>query len=156
MAWITKRRLLFLLGSAGVWVLFAVLNFNAYGTQVDLRLDRLNNYGYFYLAAFGGIVAVIVLSQIIQRNAVLEYLGKQTLVIFAWHLLLFSYIGQMFHLIGLNVLLARLPKFTSPIMYSLTAIGVILEIVFLLRLGRGSIAALWQRGQHHKHVEGKK
>lgn len=109
-----------------VCILFAVLNFQEYSSQVDLRVDRLNNYFYFYLAAFAGITATVSLSQLIRQNRVLEYMGKNSLVIFAWHLLLFHYLSPVFRFTGISQLFSSLPKFFSPLLYSFTAIGIIL------------------------------
>lgn len=132
LSWARPQQWFVLFLGSGVCLLFAVLNYQATGLQVDMRVDRLNNYAYFYLAAFGGIAATLALSQLIQRNSILEYLGKKTLVLFAWHLLLFPYITRLLRVTGLRDLLSQLPQFVSPIVYTVTAIGIILVVVFLL------------------------
>jgi acyltransferase len=68
--------------------IFAGINFHLSGAQVDLRINQLNNIPLFYLGAFGGIITWTAVSQIISKNAILEYIGKHSLVIFAWHNLL--------------------------------------------------------------------
>lgn len=118
-----------------ICLIFAVLNYQHYGSQVDLRVDRLNNYIYFYLSAFAGTFATLTLSQIIKKSRVLEYLGKNTLVLFAWHLLLFSYFTRFLSATGLNGLLGLLPSFLSPILYSVTAMVTILSLSEVIRRG---------------------
>ncbi len=77
---------------------FANLNFDNFGVQVDLRLNRLNNYFYFYIAAISGILATIFISKYINKNKVLEYLGKNTMPLFIWHYFVFIYLSKVFFL----------------------------------------------------------
>lgn len=72
-------------------ITFAWLNFHFYGNQIDMRLNRINNYYLFYLGAFSGITASILLSMIIKKNSLLEYFGKHSLILFVWHTVLFSF-----------------------------------------------------------------
>jgi len=123
-----KYAFLILFITLSLGILFAVLNFQAYGLQVDLRQNRLNNYFYFYLAAFAGTISMCMLSILIRTNRWLEYLGKNSLVIFVWHLIMFSYISKLLTLMQLNRILAELPAFVSPILYSLASIILILFI----------------------------
>lgn len=66
----------------------ATANYHIGGHQVDLRADRYNNYFLFYIASFSGILATILVSQLIRMNKILEYIGRNSMVIFVWHNLL--------------------------------------------------------------------
>lgn len=116
-----------------IWIIFAQLNFQSYGVQIDLRKDVLNNYVYFYLAALAGSLATVQLSMFIAKNNVLEYLGKQSLVIFAWHLLAFPYVSKLLSLLQIKPLLAEIPSFISPIVWSMTSILLVLVIAVPLQ-----------------------
>lgn len=72
--------------------LIANIDFNNYGHQIDIRLNLLNNYFYFYLSAISGIFAWISLSIIINKNSFLEYLGRNSLILFVWHPFIFYYL----------------------------------------------------------------
>jgi fucose 4-O-acetylase-like acetyltransferase len=65
--------------------IFATMNFSLSGSQIDLRVNQLDNIPLFYLGAFAGIISWTAISQIINKNAFLEYIGQHSLVIFAWH-----------------------------------------------------------------------
>lgn len=66
-------------------ILIATLHYQLAGAKVDLRVNQLNNFFLFYLGAFSGIVSWVTISQILAKNAVLEYIGRHSMVLFAWH-----------------------------------------------------------------------
>jgi len=66
-------------------ILIATVNYHMSGAKVDLRANQLDNFFLFYLGAFGGIISWITISQIIAKNTVLEYIGRHSMIIFAWH-----------------------------------------------------------------------
>jgi acyltransferase len=66
-------------------ILIATLHFQTTGAKVDLRVNQLGNFFLFYLGAFGGIIGWITISRIIAKNFVLEYIGRHSMIIFAWH-----------------------------------------------------------------------
>lgn len=76
-------------------IILATINYTLYGTQIDLRLNRINNYFLFYGAAFCGIATWVAFSMVIGTNRILEYIGKHTLYLFVWHYLLFSYLRDI-------------------------------------------------------------
>lgn len=75
-------------------ITFATVNFNWYGYQIDMRLNRYSNYFLFYAAAFCGIFATLAISKVIRNNRILEYIGKQSLPLFVWHIIVFTYLTQ--------------------------------------------------------------
>lgn len=130
---IHKHSFLIFLAAIGTCILFAALNFQEYGTQIDLRQNRLNNYVYFYLASFAGTISMLIVSIMINKNIVLEYVGRKSLVIFVWHLIVFSYIAKFLSLTHLNTILSVFPDFISPIFYSILSIIIILVITYILK-----------------------
>ena len=109
-------------------IYFADLNYQAYGLQIDVRLNRLNNYFYFYIAAFSGILATILISKLINKNAILEYLGQKTMVLFIWHYFVFIYISKIFFIFVDNKELISFRNAYYPFIYTTLSIIVILTI----------------------------
>jgi fucose 4-O-acetylase-like acetyltransferase len=77
-----------------VMILFASINFNIYGYQIDMRLNRYSNYVFFYIAALSGISAIVLASIILKKNTLLEKIGKYSLPLFVWHIIVFTYLTQ--------------------------------------------------------------
>jgi acyltransferase len=74
--------------AAGAMILTAIIatiDFQLSGHQVDMRINRLDVTPLFYLGAFAGIVSWTAVSQLIAKNPFLEYIGKHSITIFAWH-----------------------------------------------------------------------
>jgi len=71
----------------------STIEYQAYGHQIDMRLNHLNNYFSFYFDAFCGIITWISFSVILSKNSLLENLGRNSLVLFAWHPIIFTYLG---------------------------------------------------------------
>jgi fucose 4-O-acetylase-like acetyltransferase len=113
--------LLFIIGNY-----ISTIDFNAYGAQIDMRLNHLNNYFSFYLAAFSGTFTWISFSMILNKNLLLEKLGRNSLILFAWHLPIFNYLNIIF---GLN-LVKKLILFI-PAIYTALSISIILFINYL-------------------------
>ncbi len=76
-------------------VLLASLNFYLTGHQVDMRLNRMGNYFLFYLSAICGIGMCVAWSYVIRANKVLEFLGKNSMILFIFHLIIFTYISKI-------------------------------------------------------------
>jgi len=103
------------------------VDLNAYGHQIDMRLNHLNNYFSFYTAAFSGIFAWISFSVILNKNSLLEKIGRNTLILFAWHPIIFTYLEIILNtILGLNVI--KNIKLFIPLIYTAISITVILLI----------------------------
>lgn len=89
-----KYRWLIFLTCLVLSITFATINFNWYGYQIDMRLNRYSNYFLFYGAALSGIFATLAISSIIGSNRILEYIGKHSLPLFVWHIIVFTYLTQ--------------------------------------------------------------
>lgn len=124
----------FLFFSIGLLVmgLLATVNYTIYGSQIDMRMNRVNSYFLFYSASFAGILSWTAFGMMIGKSYILEYIGKHTLVLFVWHYLLFSYFTDITSVVfSKEVIDAFL--FIRPMMYTLLAVGVILIATKVLR-----------------------
>lgn len=106
-------------------ILIATLNYHVSGFQTDLRINHIGNSFLFYLGAFGGIVSCIALSQLIAGNAFLEYIGRHSMILFAWHNVLFvdleNFINSVLDQNFINTI-----QFLMPTFYVCIAMSIIL------------------------------
>lgn len=122
---IEKKSLLFFLSGLGLTIIFATINYNLYGSQIDMRMNRVNNYFLFYFGAISGIITWVACSMLVGKNYILEYIGQHTLVLFVWHYLLYSYFNDiMTFLVSANVLNSI--ALIKPTLYTLLAVSIIL------------------------------
>lgn len=120
-------------------IIVASLNYNINTLQVDMRLNRLHNVFYFYIASFSGIFASIVLSMKIQSNKILEYLGKHSLILFVWHNFVFSYITLfLLNFIPQQILSTHKNTYIAPI-YTILATLIILILNKLYQHARTAL-----------------
>lgn len=120
-----------------ITIYFANLNFQIYGVQIDMRLNRLNNYFYFYAAAISGILTTIFISNLINKNKILEYLGKNTMPLFIWHYFVFIFLSKFFFALNPPQALVNFRNEYYTIIYTTASIVIILiatEIYRKLRL----------------------
>jgi fucose 4-O-acetylase-like acetyltransferase len=104
----------------------STIDFNTYGQQIDMRLSHLNNYFSFYLAAFSGIFAWISFSVILKKNSLLEKIGRNSLILFAWHPIVFTYLAVILNAI-LGLSLIKNIKLFIPLIYTVISIAFILS-----------------------------
>ncbi len=128
-----KYTLVFILILFVSTIIFSLTNFNIYNHQVDLRLNRINNYFLFYLAAFSGILSVILISMKINKDRVLEYFGRNSLLLFVWHLVVFSYISDFVFLFLTSDEVIQLRNVYLAPFYSIVSIFIILSISKTIR-----------------------
>lgn len=105
----------------------STIEFNHYGQQIDMRLSHLNNYFSFYLAAFSGIFAWISFSIILGKNSLLEKIGRNSLILFAWHLIVFDYLTIILNTFLSANAIKNIQLFIPPA-YTLAAIIIILSV----------------------------
>jgi fucose 4-O-acetylase-like acetyltransferase len=112
---------------------FATISFNIYGQQADIRLNHINNYFFFYIAAICGVSFTMIVSQIIRKNFALEYIGRNTLVLFALHPLVFFYIKPIISFISSIDLVNSTSAVLLPYLYTCISIGIILCLNFFYK-----------------------
>jgi acyltransferase len=129
-----KYQAFFLLLFVMCLFILSALNFNSYGRQIDLRLNNLSNYFFFYIAAASGIMATIIISMKLKKNYILEYIGKNTLLLFALHPLVFDYIYRLLGFPLFQYLLSNTHTTFMPYIYTMFSIGIILGIGMFSRM----------------------
>ena len=109
------------------------INFQLYGVQIDLRLNNLGNYFVFYIGAISGIVLTIAVSILINKNRLLEYIGKYSLTLFVFHNLIFYYLTNIVLLFIEKRTLWEIKDYYLSYFYTAFAIGIILAFVFIYK-----------------------
>lgn len=89
------KPLLLSIGLITLTYVLAFLNFTLSERQVDTRINQFNNIFLYYSASFSGIFSVIACSYGLRKNALLEFIGKKTMVLFVWHYPLYMTISKI-------------------------------------------------------------
>lgn len=61
-------------------------------TNVEMGSNRYGNIIFFFLSSISGITLFVILSKLCENSSYLKYVGKNTLIIFGTHLVLFRII----------------------------------------------------------------
>lgn len=122
-------------------ILVATVNYKMSGVKVDLRINQLNNIPLFYLGAMSGIILWTTISQLIVKNAFLEYIGRHSMVLFAWHNVLYTDMQNLISTILDQGLLDTI-KFVMPTLYVITAMSIILFGRMVIMKLKGAYTAL--------------
>lgn len=109
-----------------IMISLAQINFQMYGYQIDMRLNKYSNFFLFYIAALSGIFAVVLFSLKVNSQRVLEYIGKNSLTLFVWHIIVFTYLSQFTHMFIDN------KTFTSLRNYYIAPIFTIVATILIL------------------------
>jgi len=64
-----------------ILLLLSILFCFSNNLKVDMNNSVYGNYFYFYLAALSGTLVILIISQIIHEQKLLEYIGQNTLII---------------------------------------------------------------------------
>lgn len=123
---VQNRGIIYFIFGLVITIILATINYNIYGNQIDMRMNRVNNYFLFYSAAFSGIFCWIACSMIIGKNNLLEYIGRHTLVLFVWHYLLFAYLRDFTSIVVADEILETM-QFLIPALF--TAVSVFLILI---------------------------
>lgn len=106
-------------------ILIANINYYISGEKVDLRVNQLSNIFLFYLGSFGGIIGIIAMSRVIAKNGLLEYIGRHSMILFAWHNVLFTDLTNFISSMVTKDFLNNM-KFIMPTFYAGSIISIIL------------------------------
>lgn len=113
-------------------LIIAQFNFQLSGYHIDFRINRYDNYFLFYAAAFSGIMSTVALSIWIHHNRILEYLGKKTMILFVFHMVLFVYFTKIVTEIFSWDTINQIRNIYLAPLYTIAAIGIILGVDYLL------------------------
>jgi acyltransferase len=105
--------------------ILATVDFNHYGHPIDMRTNQLNNYFLFYTNAFLGIFTWLAFSKILNNNSILETIGKNSLILFAWHPIVFTYITIVFNKFSNSEIIKSIMTLI-PAIYTAVSVTIIL------------------------------
>ncbi|MED1469922.1 acyltransferase family protein [Bacillus salipaludis] len=131
-------------------------NFVLTGERVDFYQSSLGNIALFYVSAFSGIRAFVILIKRMKRKPFLQYIGKNSLVYLALH---HKIVFTLFNLVMQNVLVEFAKKVESPfingLLYTFAAVFILVPAVYTINhyfpfmLGK---SARKNRGQNLMYV----
>jgi len=76
--------------------------FNEYTVRIDMQNLEYGNYFTFYLTAFSGIITYVYLFKKIKKCKILEFYGKNSLIVLGLHVLIIGTIKHIIKLLHLN------------------------------------------------------
>jgi acyltransferase len=114
-----------------IMAIAASVDFHLSGHQIDMRINQLDVAPLFYFSAFSGIIGWTAVSQLVSRNAFLEYIGRHSLIIFAWHNILLVDLRETVGSLLTQNLLAMIHPIMSTV-YTVMAISIILFSRFVV------------------------
>jgi len=124
-SWKTFTAFLALNIGAGYW------NYLYSGERVDFYFSQLGNISLFYLSAFSGIGAYLVLIKRINRNGILQFIGGNSLIYLALHqkfvYLLFDQVTGKFDLGKI----LKLPMLDG-LLYTLITAFILVPVVMMI------------------------
>lgn len=91
--------------------------------DVSMGTDYLGNFGLFYINAFFGIVLTIIISILIEKNKLFEFLGKRSFFIMATHFPIRKPIVLLF---------SKMLKIGTQVIYSNIFYSLVIAIVTLI------------------------
>lgn len=93
-------------------------------TNVEMGSNRYGNITFFFLSSISGITIFVMLSKLCKNSSWLKYIGKNTLIIFGTHLVLFRLFKGLYELFSFRDS-AFSELFTVFFIFSLTMIFMI-------------------------------
>ncbi|GIM30163.1 O-acetyltransferase [Clostridium polyendosporum] len=114
--------------NVGYLVLFIVvnavagyLNFKHIGKPTDMFFNRYGNYFLFYIGAFSGVLAYIMLIKLLPKINFLEYIGKNSIIFLAFH--------QFILFPNIEIVLKHINIFSGKDYYSYILLGTTYALV---------------------------
>lgn len=126
MRYVRSHAILLTILLISILIVLASINYDLFGYQIDMRLNRYSNYFLFYGAALSGILATTVISLKVDKSPVLEYIGKQSLPLFVWHIIIFTYLTQFTRLFVSPETFSILRNLIIAPLFTIGTIGIIL------------------------------
>ncbi|WP_028973460.1 acyltransferase family protein [Spirochaeta cellobiosiphila] len=98
--------------------------------RIDMNGNYYSNIGLFYLNAILGILSVYFISKLINKNKLTLFIGKNTLVIMALHIIIYSFLkGIMVFILRLNYTILD-----GSIVYNLIFVSIALIFLCVISL----------------------
>ena len=103
-------------------IVLGALNYHITGRKTDLYYNDVDIVPVSYLAAFCGIMFIILISRLWTIKWI-QYLGRNSLLIFAWHLIVYNWIGRLYD---------SLYFFQTPLSLSMIFVRDLVPLVLIL------------------------
>lgn len=101
--------------------------------SIDLNTLKFNNYFYFYMAAFTGILSIIIIAQIISNSKTLSFLGRNSIMILALHLLTFSFLkGIMVFVFNIDIKILE-GSLIWGILFTLSSLFILTPVILIIK-----------------------
>ncbi|MBQ3409306.1 MAG: acyltransferase family protein [Clostridia bacterium] len=71
------------------------ISFKILGYHFDLDLDKIGSFTLYYLTAFAQISWLLILFKKIKKAKVLSFIGKNSMVFYVWHTIVFSIFDEI-------------------------------------------------------------
>lgn len=109
------------------------LNYVLTGDRVDFYNSSLGNIALFYLSAFSGIGAFVILIKQLKKNKFLQYIGKNSFIYLAFHQkIVFFIFSLMIQKSVLNLeAIANYPLIEG-LLYTLIAVVILIPAVYMI------------------------
>lgn len=121
-AYVKRKSLLFLFAFLVGSIIIGWENYHITGRKVDLFYESVDILPLTLFAALCGISFIIMLSRR-KTIGVLNYLGRNSLLIFAWHLIVYNWLGLVYDMLGL---------FQSPVSFYMICVRDFISLVVIL------------------------
>ena len=120
--YVNSKSLLFLVIFLLVSITVGWENYHITGKKVDLFFESVDILIFTLVAALCGIFFVVLLSRK-KTICILRYLGRNSLLIFAWHLIVYNWLGVLYESLGF---------FQSPLSFYTLCIRDMVSLVVIL------------------------
>lgn len=81
-------------------IMFGGLNYYMMGRKTDLYFEDVDVVVITYLSALCGILWVLIVSHFKTIHSI-AYIGRNSLLIFAWHLVVYNWLGRLYDFLGI-------------------------------------------------------
>lgn len=116
------------------------------GNDVDMVKNIYGNFLYFIITSITGSLMIIIISTKIQNNNILEFFGKNTMVIMGLHFFIILGLNKVINIIlGINILTSNKNDILSII------ITIIILIIFIPIIKVVNIYMPWLSGRFNKN-----
>ena len=121
-AYVNRKSLFFLIAFLLGNIVVGWENYHITGNKVDLFYEAVDILPLTLFAALCGIFFIIMLSRR-KTIGVLNYLGRNSLLIFAWHLIVYNWLGMVYDMLGL---------FKSPASFYMICVRDFISLIVIL------------------------
>ncbi len=104
-----------------------------FNSAVNMNWGQYGNYFLFYIGAFSGIGFWFMFSKLVPTIRIVSEVGKNTLTIFALHLIAFSGIKGFFVFVIKKPIGTTINNFFTDLLFAFVAIGTLLILSYILK-----------------------